>query len=53
MNISEMQSKIEKMGFVLEIKAFQVVVRKSAYCDGILVIGGQRVNKQSEDFRCD
>ena len=34
MHISEIQSKIDKIGFVLEIKAFEIVVKKSAYCDG-------------------
>ena len=70
MHISEMDWKIPEKSFLFEIKAFEVVVRKSAYCDGltkrlkllsenlliatgILVIGSQRVNKQSEDFRYD
>ena len=34
MHIPEMQSKIEKQPLILEIKAFEVVVRKSAYSDG-------------------
>ena len=34
MHISEMQSKIEKQPFLFEIKALEVVVRKSAYSDG-------------------
>ena len=34
MHIPEMQSKIEKQLLILEIKAFEVVVRKSAYSDG-------------------
>ena len=53
MHISEMQSKIDKMCFLLEIKAFEVVVRKCHIATGILDIGSQRVNKQSEDLRCD
>ena len=53
MNISEMQLKIDKKPAYFETKVFEVVLRKSAYCEGILVIGTQRVNKQSEDSRCD
>ena len=34
MHISEMQSKRDKMGFLVEIKSFEVVVRKSGYSDG-------------------
>ena len=33
MNISEIQSQIHKKGFLFEINAFEVVVRKSAYSD--------------------
>ena len=41
------------MSILLEIKAFEIVARISDIATGILVIGSQRVNKQSEDFRCD
>ena len=32
MHISEMQSKIDKICFLLEIKAFEVIAGISAYC---------------------
>ena len=46
-----MQSTVNKKTFIFEIKAFEVVVRKIHIAKGILVIGRQRVNKQSEYFR--
>ena len=48
-----MQPTIDQKTFIFEKKAFEVVVRKIHIATGILVIGSQRVNKQSEDFRCD
>ena len=48
-----MQSKIHKNSFLFEVKAFEVVVRKSSDSDWKFVIGSQRVNKQSDDFRYD
>ena len=47
-----MQSKIDKMGFVLEIKAFKLLSENLHIATGILVIRSQRVNKQSEDSSC-
>ena len=43
MQISEMQSKIEKQPFLFEIKAFEVVVRKSTYSDGNTLSSGVNV----------
>ena len=34
MDISEMRTEVVKNSFFFEIKAFEVVVRKSTYCDG-------------------
>ena len=48
-----MQPTIDEKTFIFEKKAFEVFVRKIHIATGILVIGSQRVNKQSEDFRCD
>ena len=38
-----MQSKIEKQPFLFEIKAFKVVVKKSAYSDGNTLSSGVNV----------
>ena len=48
-----MQPTIDQKTFIFEIKAFEIVVRKIHIATGIFVIASQRVNKQSEDFRCD
>ena len=48
-----MQLKIDEKPASFETKAFEVVFRKSAYYEGNIVIGTHRVNKQSEDFKCD
>ena len=43
MHISEMQLKIDKKPAYFETKVFEVVVRKSAYCDG---------NTRHRDSKC-
>ena len=46
MHISEMQSKIDKMYFLVEIKALKLLLEYLDIATGILFIGSQRVNKQ-------
>ena len=46
MHISEMPEKIQKMSFVFEIMALQVVAEIHHVPTGILAIGSQCVNKQ-------
>ena len=43
MNISEIQSQMDRKSFLFEIKAFEVVVRKSAYSDGNTLSSGVNV----------
>ena len=51
MQITEMQKKIEKMLLDSGIIAFKLVpLNTRFYWERILVIGGQYVNKQSQDF---
>ena len=50
--LSEMEKKIEKMFWILEKIAFQLIsLNNQFYRDKILVIGSQYVNKQSQYFR--
>ena len=52
MHISEMQKKIMKIFFDLEIIAFKLVALNTwFYRERILFIGCQYVNKQAEDFK--
>ena len=52
MKISEMGKKIEIFFYHLEIIAFELVALNTRfYSERILVIGGQYVKKQSQDFR--
>ena len=52
MQIPEMQEKIQKKFFDLEIIAFEsVALNTRFYWERILVIGCQYVNKESQDFR--
>ena len=52
MYITEMQKKMQKIVFDLEIVAFELVALNTRfYWERKLVIGCQYVNKQSEDFR--
>ena len=53
MHISEMQSKIDKKYHFFEKKCLKLLSENLHIATGILVIGSQRVKKQSEDFRCD
>ena len=47
-----MQKKIDEIFFDLEIFAFELVALNTRfYCEAILVIGCQYVNKQSQNFR--
>ena len=46
MHISEMQQKIHKKSFIVEIMAFELDPRNVHIATGILVIDSQRVNKQ-------
>ena len=50
--MSEMEKKIEKMFWILEKIAFQLIsLNNQFYREKILVIGSQYVNKQSQYFR--
>ena len=52
MQIPEMQKEIDKTFFDSKIMAFELVALKTRfYRQGILFIGCQYVNKQSQDFR--
>ena len=47
-----MYKKIEKIFLHLEVMAFELVeLETHFYCERILVIGCQYVNKQSQDIR--
>ena len=47
-----MKLKNQKISFDFEIIAFELVeIDTSFYCERILVIGCQYVNKKSQDFR--
>ena len=46
-----MQKKIEKIFFDIQIIAFELVPLDTRFfCEGVLVIGCQYVNKESQDF---
>ena len=50
--MSEIEKKIEKIFWVLEKTAFELIfLNIHFYRERLLVIGSQYVNKQSQDFR--
>ena len=52
MKIPKMQKQIEKVCFDCEIIEFKLVALNTRiYCERLLVIGCQHVNKQGQDFR--